>query len=134
MAILLWVAAAVSLALWSVLAWVGHSLVPAAAGLIAAAPAWLGVDPATAALVTGVTAPLVPVAEGAIVLIWALGALVILAAPLLVRRVARRAREARDGAAGLALWWLERRRKGRPRVIEGVPRRVTDRRPGRAHW
>lgn len=139
MRFLLWIAAAAALALWSLLAWVGHALVPAAAGLIGAVPAWLGLDPAAAAPLAGVLDALVPVVEAALLLVWGLGALIILAAPVVVGRLARRARDASDGAAGLALSWLERRRRRRSSVIEGVAYRVVDgrvdpRHPGPARW
>lgn len=139
MRILLWIGAAAALALWSLLALIGHGLVPALAGLIGAAPGWLGIDPAAAAPFAGAVGALVPVAEGAILLVWGLGALLILAAPLLLGRLARRARDASDGAAGLALAWLERRRRRRSTVIEGVARRVVapradDSRPEPARW
>jgi hypothetical protein len=134
MRILLWFGAAGALALWSVLAWIGHGLVPAAVALTVAAPAWVGVDPSAAALVAETIEPLVPFAEGAIVLLWAIGALAILAAPLVIGRIARRSRHAADGAAGFALAWLERRRMRRAGAIGPAPHRRVDRRAGPTRW
>lgn len=128
MRFLLWAAILIGLSVWTLLAWIGHGLVPVAADVVAATPAWLGVDASAAALVSGAIEALVPFAEWTIILIWALGALLLLGAPIVIGRASR---HVGDGLASAALAWLGRRRAGRgQKVIAGIAKRIDTRASG----
>ena len=113
MRMLVWFGTFAALVVWSLLAWFLHGLVPAAADILAAAPAWLGGDATAVDLSAGIVEPLVPFTRWAVVLVWALGALLLVAAPLVLGRVARFAGRRRDDLALTALSWIERRRARR---------------------
>jgi|GEM_PF-7131652 len=108
MAAFLWVLAVVALVIWSLLGWVGFALVGVAAGLLAGVP---GVE------------LLVPLAQGALFVLWVVGALVLLAAPVLLRRAARFAREAIADGYGASPY----RRGGRRSIAQRLVERLAGR-------
>jgi hypothetical protein len=79
MRFLLWVIAIFCLALWSGLAWAGHAFMGAAAALLPA-------EPIVGTSAADWTLWLAGIGQGAVLLVWALGALAIIAAPLIVGR------------------------------------------------
>lgn len=82
---LLWLLAIIGFALWSGLAWAAYAFVDVSA-------TWAtGLVPG--AIVDGWTSALALVGKGAILLIWAIGSIAILIAPLILGRVLGRSRD-----------------------------------------
>jgi len=102
MRLILWPIALSVLALWSLLAWVGHGLVPVVGGWLTSAPQSLGLELDAAAGSSSAAAInwVVTIGEWVILAVWALGALLIFAAPVVVRRAVRAARNSAGAVRG----------------------------------
>jgi hypothetical protein len=131
---MLWAVALCTLGLWSTLAWAGHAMLPVVAGWVAGAPTALGAPPAAAEPVAAFVAWSVPMGEWLVTLLWAAGALLILAAPAVLARAIRAARQAVVATRRAQLGWhpasAARARRRRPRrgtPLDWIARRIARR-------
>ena len=86
---LVWIIAAVALAVWSALAWAVHALVGFAGGVAGRNADIATSDPQTVEWLYEAARLATGLGEYAVIIVWALGAIVILLAPMAASMIAR---------------------------------------------
>lgn len=99
MRMLLWIAAWVGVAIWSLVAFAGHALLGVAGELFAANADIAPLSPEGVVGLSTLVDGLAAFGQGAVFFIWAFGSLLILAVPYIASRLIGR----RSGATGLPL-------------------------------
>jgi hypothetical protein len=130
---LVWMLAWASVALWSLVAWMGHGLVGFAGDVVADNADVAPVTPEGVELLSGLVDWIAWAGQGAVVAVWAIGALAILAAAAVVVRLlggrGTPARRATDGAATTDVRrWPSSRQAPGGRLSDAV-RAIAERRP-----